>query len=240
VGQRDSAECLNGEMGGMDDLFAEINSFSAEDSDFSVGSVSADDNNPEEDFSYSFVSEGSDIEENELDNEAALLNFAVKLNRGLETYLEQQRRPSHYNIIGKKAPRTKQRHKAEELKKTKALHAQGYLDISSYFDGNGGDSELSDIEFMGTGFREEEEEEEEVEIIEQAQRVHCMRKEEEEDTDDDLEVSYQNTSIQSFPCHESTHLERDILLQTKRRQLKCIQLSNHLHPHQNFLPRVLQ
>jgi len=31
-------------------------------------------------------------------------------------------------------------------------------DISFYFDGNGRDSELNDIEFVETGFREEEEE----------------------------------------------------------------------------------
>ena len=50
---------------GMDDLFAEINYFSAGDSDFSVGSVPEDDNDPGEGFSYSSSSEESDIEENE-------------------------------------------------------------------------------------------------------------------------------------------------------------------------------
>ena len=91
--------------------------------------------------------------------------------------MEKKRRPSHYNIIGKKTLRTKQRHKAALSKRTKALHAQGYSDISSYFESNGAeDLESSNIESSGTNFREEEQEQ----IIEQAQRLQSMQEEEEE------------------------------------------------------------
>jgi len=46
------------------------------------------------------------------------------------------------------------------LKRTKALRAQGYTDISSYFKANEGDSELSDIEYLETKHRDKEEEQE--------------------------------------------------------------------------------
>jgi len=200
-----------GDMGDMDNVISDINTFCGVDSDFSVGSVLGDDDYEEDqDVFYSSLSEESDIEENELNNEAALLNFTAQLTQGMEAYMEKEKRPSHYNVLGKKAPRTKQRHRAEWLKRTKALRAQGYSDISSYFESNGDeDLEFSDMdmESLGTSLREEEEEEEEEEeITKQAQRLQSMQ-EEKEATDDKLEISYQSRSVQSFPYIGNTDLD---------------------------------
>ena len=104
----------------------------------------------------------------------------------------------------KKAPRTKQQHKAGLSKRTKALRAQGYSDISSYFDANDGDSELSDMEGLETISGEEGE----VEINEQAQRLENLREEEEEGTDEGVDISYQSRSVQSFPSFKAIGLER--------------------------------
>jgi len=108
----------------LDDLVSVIYTFTGVDSDFSIGTASGDeDNDPEWGFGYSSLSEESDVEQTELQDEAALLNFTARLSEGLEAYIERQRRPLKYKIIVKEAPRTKQRQRAETLKRTKALQA---------------------------------------------------------------------------------------------------------------------
>ena len=98
-------QCYNQEL---DNLFSVINTFTGIDSKFSIGAASGDeDNDPEWEFGYSSLSEESDVEQTELQDEATLLNFTARLSEGSEAYIERQRRPSKYKIMGKEAPRTK-------------------------------------------------------------------------------------------------------------------------------------
>jgi len=83
-----------GDMGDMDNLISDINAFCGVDSNLSVGSVLGDDNYEEDqDVCYSSLSEESDIEENELNNEAALLNCTASSLR--EWRLIWKRRRDH-------------------------------------------------------------------------------------------------------------------------------------------------
>ena len=82
-----SVECYNQEI---DELFSVINTFTGVDSEFSIGTASGDeDNDPEWEFGYSPLSEESDVEQTELQDEAALLNFTARLSEGLEAYIER-------------------------------------------------------------------------------------------------------------------------------------------------------
>jgi len=87
-----SVECYNQEL---DDLFSVINTLIGVDLDFSIGTASGDeDNDPEWEFGYSPSLEESDVEQTELQDESALLNFTARLSEGLEAYIERQRKPS--------------------------------------------------------------------------------------------------------------------------------------------------
>ncbi|KIJ52409.1 hypothetical protein M422DRAFT_243194, partial [Sphaerobolus stellatus SS14] len=123
--------------------------------------------------SYSSDSE-SEVDISEIANEAELLNFGNRLQTGLQDFLKaskEQARPSRYNRMGRPAKRTQRRHDADLERNTKILWAQGYRDISGFFQKQSGGQAAepeadSEIEFVGYGerfgcFEEEEETSEE-------------------------------------------------------------------------------
>ncbi|KIJ33511.1 hypothetical protein M422DRAFT_264442 [Sphaerobolus stellatus SS14] len=132
---------------------------------------------------FSSMDEGetdSDLDEEELQDDAALLNFTEKLNSGMAKY-------SH----------TKHRHAANIRKNTETLRSQGYGDIQSYFTMKQGwpvqgDENMVPVvaELQRVQMREEAEEEEEEEeesdgdkIIPGLQSVPLLIEEEEEEID---------------------------------------------------------
>ncbi|KIJ50833.1 hypothetical protein M422DRAFT_244781 [Sphaerobolus stellatus SS14] len=126
----------------------------------------------------------SDLDEEELQDDTALLNFTKKLNSGMAKFLH-----------------TKRRHAANIRKNTETLRSQGYGDIQSYFTMKQGwpvqgDENMVPVvaELQRAQMREEAEEEEEEEesdddeIIPGVQSVPLLIEEEEEEEEEEIDL----------------------------------------------------
>ncbi|KIJ30459.1 hypothetical protein M422DRAFT_53730 [Sphaerobolus stellatus SS14] len=145
--------------------------------------------------SYSSESEADSLK---LANEADLLTFGNQLQSGLQSYLrvvKERARPLTYNKMGRPAKRTQRRHDSDCENTTKILCAQGYGDISGFFNKKSvAQAGGVEIEFLGFGKKpgsvQMEEEEEEASENEEyiVQKIREMRAEEEEEEEDRLLV----------------------------------------------------
>src|SRR5882724_9691887 len=105
-------------------------------SDCSFGTLSSQSSWSGPSFSQESVLDGLEV-----NNEEELQAFMQKMKNGLQNFLKNAKMsswPLHYNKIGDPALQTKCWHAFKTAKRTKAYHAQGYPDISSFFQMNGG------------------------------------------------------------------------------------------------------
>ncbi|KIJ24183.1 hypothetical protein M422DRAFT_56507 [Sphaerobolus stellatus SS14] len=77
-----------------------------------------------------------EVDSLKLANKADLLTFGNQLQSGLQSYLrvvKERAQPLTYNKMGRPAKRTQRRHDSDRENTTKILRAQGYGDISGFF-----------------------------------------------------------------------------------------------------------
>ncbi|KIJ42642.1 hypothetical protein M422DRAFT_48102 [Sphaerobolus stellatus SS14] len=153
---------------------------------------------------FSSTDEGeneADMDEGELQSEAAFLKFTEKLNSGMAKFLQDanlQKRPQRYKLSHEIPESTKYRHASNIRKSTNALRAQGFGDIQGYFTKKQSEpvqrEEIIlpvDLDLRKSQMREaaEEEEEEEEAFFLGSQSAPLSIEEEEEEEEEELEVT---------------------------------------------------